>query len=756
MASITPSVGTPLPSDDQLTEKEENELIDREYKALVNDYLNSNHRRKVAIIDKAFNLARKAHEGVRRRSGEPYILHPLAVARIVCHEMGLGSTSICCALLHDVVEDTEYSTEDIRALFGDKIASIVEGLTKISREMLPDKVESAQAENFRKLILTMNDDIRVILIKIADRLHNMRTLGAMPRNKQLKIAGETLFIYAPIAHRLGLFAIKSELEELSFKIEHPEEHQYIIDKIASTEQQRQHVFERFCEPLYKAFEKINLHYDMKARVKSSYSIWRKMQEKKIPFEEVYDLFAIRIVFESDPDITDKNRCWQIYSIITDIYLVKTDRIRDWVSNPKSNGYRALHLTVMGPDGNWVEVQIRSDKMDDIAERGFAAHWKYKSQNVEEDSELEKWIETIREVLENPTPDSLDFLDTIKLNLFSEEIRVFTPKGDTIVLPQGATALDFAYAIHEEVGMHCIGAKVNHKLVPFSVPLQNGDQISIITSAKQVPSPEWRGFVTTAKARSLVDAFLRKQRREQIAKGESMVVKLFEKDGKRVTPNELDRVANYYNFHKREDFFYAVGGGSITLPNSFKKLVHEGDGNNFFSRLFRTGRGKSFDQDASQGGDASKINTRVPYLLKEHDFKTNYIIAPCCRPIYGDETIGFIDDQGKVEIHKRSCPEAIRLKSSFGDRIVETIWSDHPQSTFDAKIEIQGIDSTGILNIVIQNITEDFLIPITDVQLHAHDGVFGGTIQLKVRDVATVRRVCEALRKNPSISTVNRI
>lgn len=748
---------TPNSSKEILTETEEAALIEREYKELVQDYLNSNHRRKVAIIDKAFNLARKAHEGVRRRSGEPYILHPIAVARIVCHEMGLGSTSICSALLHDVVEDTEYSTEDIKALFGDKIASIVEGLTKISREMLPEKVESAQAENFRKLILTMNDDIRVILIKIADRLHNMRTLGAMPRNKQLKIAGETLFIYAPIAHRLGLFAIKTELEELSFKIEHPEAHQYIVDKITSTEQQRQRIFDRFCEPLYKAFEKINLQFDMKARVKSSYSIWRKMQEKKIPFEEVYDLFAIRIVFESDPDISDKNRCWQIYSIITDIYLVKTDRIRDWVSNPKSNGYRALHLTVMGPDGSWVEVQIRSEKMDDIAERGFAAHWKYKAQNVEEDSELEKWIETIREVLENPTPDSLDFLDTIKLNLFSDEIRVFTPKGDTIVLPQGATALDFAYAIHEEVGMHCIGAKVNHKLVPFSVPLQNGDQISIITSAKQFPSPEWRDFATTAKARSKIDAFLRRQRREQIAKGEMMVVNLFEKDGKTVTPNELDRVANYYNFHKREDFFFAVGDGAIILPNSFKKLVHEGDGNNFFTRLFRSNKSKALPKGDNAGDKKiPKVNTRTPYLLQEHDFKTNYRIAQCCRPIYGDETIGFIDDKGEVEIHKRSCREAIRLKSSFGDRIVETIWSDHPQSTFDAKIEIQGIDSTGILNIVIQNITEDFLIPITDVRLHAHDGIFEGTIQLKVRDVATVQRVCDALRNNPSISTVTRV
>lgn len=746
-----------------MTPKQEEEVIQQAYNELVEDYLNSNHRRKVAIIDKAFKLAKKAHAGVRRKSGEPYILHPIAVAHIVCKEMGLGSTSICCALLHDVVEDTEYTVEDLRALFGDKIASIVEGLTKISGEVLHDKVESAQAENFRKLILTMNDDIRVILIKIADRLHNMRTLGSMPRNKQLKIAGETLFIYAPIAHRLGLFAIKTELEELCFKIEHPEEYQHIISKIESSEKQRQIIFDRFAEPLNKAFKQIGLRYEMKARVKSSYSIWRKMQAKKIPFEEVYDLFAIRIVFESTPEVSDKNRCWQIYSIITDIYLVKTDRIRDWVSSPKSNGYRALHVTVMGPDGSWVEVQIRSEKMDDIAERGFAAHWKYKSENVEEDSELEKWIATIREVLENPTPDSLDFLDTIKLNLFSDEIKVFTPRGDTIVLPQGATALDFAYAIHEEVGMHCIGAKVNHKLVPFSVPLQNGDQISIITSAKQFPTPEWRKFVTSAKARSNVDSYLRKKRREQITMGEEMVVKLFERDGIAVTPNELDRVAKYFNFLKRYDFFYAVGEGTINLPNSFKKLIHDEDGNNFFLRLFRGSKNKNTSAHQHSSENKPKpnnekndgINRKVPYLLKEHNFKTNYTIAECCRPIYGDDTIGFVNDNGEVIVHKRSCPEAMRLKSSFGDSIVETIWSDHSQSTFLATIEIQGMDSTGILNALIQNITEDFIIPITDVDLHSHDGIFGGTIQLKVRDAVSVQKICDALRKNPAITSVTR-
>lgn len=734
-----------------------NAAIEREYNALIEDYLNSNHRRKVEKIEKAFVLARKAHEGTKRKSGEPYILHPIAVARIVCKEMGLGSTSIACALLHDVVEDTEYTTENIRELFGDKIASIVEGLTKISGDMFPDNVRSAQAENIRKLVLTMNDDIRVILIKIADRLHNMRTLGSMPPRKQLKIAGETLYIYAPIAHRLGLFTIKTELEELSFKIEHPTAYETIKEKIAGTAEHRTEIFEHFAAPLRKKFEDIGLQYDMLERVKSTYSIWRKMEEKKIPFEEVYDLFAVRIVFESDPEINDKNRCWQIYSIITDLYRVKTDRIRDWVSSPKSNGYRALHLTVMGPDGSWIEVQIRSRKMDDIAELGFAAHWKYKSENVEEDSELEKWIGTIRDILENPTPDSLDFLDTIKLNLFSEEIKVFTPKGDTIVLPQGATALDFAFAIHADIGMHCIGAKVNHKLVPLTCPLQNGDQIAIITSSKQFPQPEWREYVTTAKGKSIIESYLRKKKRETAQTGEEEVVKLLEKDGIVVTSTVLDRVANYFNYHKREDFFYAVGNGTILLPNSFKKLIHEGDNRNFFTRLFwSSNKAKGNGTPSEKRNKNNTVDTKVPYLLKEHDFKTNYKVAECCRPIYGDETIGFVQPDNSVVIHKRSCLEATRLKSSMGDKIVETIWSDHPHSTFLGTIEVKGLDSTGILNALIQNITEDFNIPIVNITMSADKGIFGGTIQVQVRDTIMLAKVCDELKKNPSITSVMRV
>ena len=734
-------------------EKEE-QLIKAKYDELIDAYLASNHRRKVERIEKAFNFAKKAHEGVRRRSGEPYILHPLSVAVIVCKEMGLGSTSIVCSLLHDVVEDTEYTVEDIRALFGDKVAQIVEGLTKISGDLFADrKLESAQAENFRKLIITMNDDIRVILIKIADRLHNMRTLDAMPERKQLKIAGETLFVYAPIAHRLGLFAIKTELEELSFKIEHPEEYAEISEKIRNSEAQRSELFEHFAAPLRERFDAIGLKYEIRTRVKSCYSIWRKMEQKKIPFEEVYDLFAVRIVFESDESVSDKNRCWQIYAIITDIYRVKPDRIRDWVSNPKSNGYRALHLTVMGSDGAWVEVQIRSRMMDEIAELGVAAHWKYKNDTIEEDSELEKWLETIRKILEHPSPDAMDFLDTIKLNLFNDEIKVFTPKGDTITLPQGATALDFAYAIHEEIGMHCIGAKVNHRLVPLSSPLQNGDQISVITSAKQFPVPEWRNYVTTGKAKSFIDLYLRRQRRDLAAKGEKKVVEVFRNDGLTVTASELDRVANYYNYHKREDFFYAVGQGLVSLPESFKNLAKEGDKKDFFSRLFGSSRrNKDFRNNAAENApDATKC-----YVLEEHDFKTNYTIADCCHPIYGDETIAFINPQSDVVLHKRSCPVATRLKSSFGNRIVQTEWGDHSHSLFEGRIQIKGLDSTGILNSIVQNIAEDFNLSITKVDMESRDGIFGGTITLMVHDTDTIKRVCEGLRANPSITEVTRI
>ena len=556
-------------------------MIQDGFNELLEDYLKSNHRRKVERITKAFNFANQAHAGVKRRSGEPYIMHPIAVARIVCREMGLGSTSICSALLHDVVEDTEYTVQDISDMFGPKIAQIVDGLTKISGGIFGEQA-SAQAENFRKLLLTMSDDIRVILIKIADRLHNMRTLGSMLPAKQFKIAGETLYLYAPLAHRLGLFTIKTELEDLSFKYEHPQEYEFIEQKLKATEESRNKLFEHFAVPVDEKLKEMGLHYEMKARVKSAYSIWNKMESKGITFEDIYDLYAVRIIFDPLPGVDEKNMCWDIYSAITDIYRIRPDRIRDWVSRPKANGYQALHLTVMGPDGQWVEIQIRSRRMDDIAEKGFAAHWKYKEHNVEEDTELDKWLQTITEILESPDPNALDFLDTIKLNLFTSEIFVFTPKGDIKTLPQGATALDFAYALHTNIGNKCIGAKVNHRLVPLSHPLASGDQVEILTSRSQEPQAEWLNFVTTAKARAKIDAVLKRARKDAAKLGEEKVISAFKRSEMEASTSNLDKLCMYFGFSKREEFYYAVEKGDVVLPENIKKLLKEKTDNLLFT------------------------------------------------------------------------------------------------------------------------------------------------------------------------------
>ncbi|KGN67994.1 GTP pyrophosphokinase [Porphyromonas gulae] len=750
-----------IETENKVSISEEEALVQREYSLLIQDYLNSNHRRKVEKIDKAFHLAKDAHAGAKRRSGEPYILHPIAVARIVCQEIGLGSTSICCALLHDVVEDTEYTVDDMRDMFGEKVAQIVDGLTKISGEVFSNS--SAQAENFRKLILTMNDDIRVILIKIADRLHNMRTLDSMLPAKQMKIAGETQYVYAPLAHRLGLFAIKSELEDLSFKYEHPQEYEAIKEKIRITEQHRLELFEHFATPLKQRFAGMGMSYEMKARVKSVYSIWKKMEKKGVPFEEIYDLFAVRIIFESSPNVPDKNRCWEIYSAITDIYRNRPDRIRDWVSNPKSNGYQALHLTVMGPDGEWVEVQIRSRRMDDIAEKGFAAHWKYKGDNVEEDSELEKWLSTIQEILENPNPNALDFLDTIKLNLFSNEVMVFTPKGEIKRLPQGATALDFAYSLHSDLGDHCIGAKVNHKLVPLSYVLNSGDQVEVLSSKSQQPTEEWLRYVTTARAKSKVDSFLRRKRREMVNRGEEKVVSVIRTSESMVSAELLDRIAAYFGFLNRETFFYAVGTGTVSLPESFKKLLQGEHSGNFLMRAIRSAlkAGKSNKTSSPSGKPAEKedkkaFNTKKTYILQEDEFSRNYQIAECCKPIPGDDAFGFINDDDTVVVHKRSCPIAMRLKSSFGNRILSTEWSLHSHTSFEAKLALKGIDSTGILTAVTQIISEDFNVGIKHIQLTAKDGIFEGQIHLLVHNSDDLLKICHRLRQNKYVQSVGRV
>lgn len=738
---------------------EDDLMVEKEFDALINDYLNSNHRRKVEIITKAFHLAKEAHKGARRRSGEPYIMHPLAVARIVCSEIGLGSTSICAALLHDVVEDTDYTVEDIKKIFGDKIAEIVDGLTKISSGMFGDQV-SSQAENFRKLLLTMADDIRVILVKIADRLHNMRTLGSMAPAKRHKIAGETMYIYAPLAHRLGLFAIKTELEELSFKYENTDEYNEIVSKLESSLSIRKNIFEHFAEPVIPKLDQLGFKYEIKARDKSVYSIWNKMKSKGVPFEEIYDIFAVRIIFDSEPGVDEKKRCWDIYSVITDIYKLRPDRIRDWVSRPKSNGYQALHLTVMGPDGEWVEIQIRSRRMDDIAEKGFAAHWKYKEGKIEEDNELDKWLKTITEILEHPNPNAIDFLDTIKLNLFSQEIFVFTPKGDLRTMAQGSTALDFAYELHTNIGDRCIGAKVNHKLVPLSHKLASGDQVEILTSKSQTPHPEWLGFITSAKARTKLESTLKKQKKEIAKKGEAILKNIV---GETELPTStIDKLLDFYKISKKEDFFYALGNKTIILPANLEKLFNQKDkanSSNIFMRYmkqaFRVGKKAGSDLEQLDTDDLDTVDKKKTYILEEDSFKKNFRIASCCNPIPGDKVFGFITDSNEIQVHGVNCPVGLKLKASFGNKILTLEWGQYAQYSFLSTIIIRGIDRVGMLNDITKVIITDS-VNIKSLNIESNDGIFEGKVSLFVHSVVDVQKLCSQILKIEGVQSVNRL
>ena len=617
-------------------------MVNEAYKVLRDGYLASNHRKKVEIIDRAFHFAKEAHKGIHRRSGEPYIMHPIEVARIVSQEIGLGSTSICSALLHDVVEDTEYTVEDIEAQFGKKIAEIVEGLTKISGGIFGDKA-SAQAENFRKLLLTMSSDIRVVLIKMADRLHNMRTLGSMLPSKQYKIAGETLYIYAPLAHRLGLFAIKTELEDLSFKYEHPDAYESISQKIKESEASRNDLFQRFSIPIKEDLDKMGLKYEMKARVKSIYSIWNKMEAKRVPFEEVYDLYAARIVFECPNEADEKRICWNIYSAITDHYRLHPDRTRDWISTPKANGYRALHLTVMGPDGNWVEVQIRSQRMDEMAERGFAAHWKYKIGEGEEENELAIWLQTIEDILKNPEPNAIDFLDTIKLNLLASEIVVFTPKGELRTLPNGASVLDLAYTLHSEIGNHCIAGKVNHKLVPLSHKLQSGDQAEVLTSNSQLPQPEWESFLVTAKGKQRLHAALRRGHRHVAEEGEALLKKFLEDNGLDYSTT-ITRLVNNLSLRNANELCYMIGNNELALSEQLLKQARKSS-KSLVSRIFRIGTKQKEEPEVIKF--EGKVDPKIVYQLTNVNGVRNYTLADCCHPIPGDDVVGFVNQNNIV-------------------------------------------------------------------------------------------------------------
>ena len=743
---------------DNLPPKEisDEEMINQAFHELLNDYLNTKHRKKVEIITKAFNFANQAHKGIKRRSGEPYIMHPIAVASIVCNEIGLGSTSICAALLHDVVEDTDYTVEDIENIFGPKIAQIVDGLTKISGGIFGDRA-SAQAENFKKLLLTMSNDIRVILIKIADRLHNMRTLGSMLPNKQYKIAGETLYIYAPLANRLGLYKIKTELENLSFKYEHPEEYAEIEEKLNATAAERDKVFNDFTAPIRTQLDKMGLKYRILARVKSIYSIWNKMQTKHVPFEEIFDLLAVRIIFEPRNIEEELNDCFDIYVSISKIYKPHPDRLRDWVSHPKANGYQALHVTLMGNNGQWIEVQIRSERMNDVAEQGFAAHWKYKEGGGSEDEgELEKWLKTIKEILDDPQPDAIDFLDTIKLNLFASEIFVFTPKGELKTMPQNSTALDFAFSLHTDIGSHCIGAKVNHKLVPLSHKLQSGDQVEILTSKSQRVQPQWEVFATTARARAKIAAILRKERKANQKIGEEILNEFLKKEEIRPEETVIEKLRKLHNAKNEEELLAAIGSKAIVLGEADKNELKEKQTSNWKKYLtFSFGNNKE-KQEEKEPQEKEKINPKQVLKLTEESLQKKYIMAECCHPIPGDDVLGYVDENDRVIIHKRQCPVAAKLKSSYGNRILATEWDTHKELSFLVYIYIKGIDSMGLLNEVTQVISRQLNVNIRKLTIETEDGIFEGKIQLWVHDVDDVKTICNNLKKIQNIKQVSRV
>lgn len=734
-----------------MSPEEEDRMIEDAYQDVLRAYLSSNHRKKVEIIERAFRFAKAAHKGVRRRSGEPYILHPIAVAKIVISELGLGSTSICAAFLHDVVEDTEFTKEDIAANFGDKIASIVEGLTKISGGIFGDKA-SLQAENFRKLLLSMSTDIRVVLIKMADRLHNMRTLGSMRPEKQYKIAGETLYVYAPLAHRLGLYKIKDELEDLAFKYEHPQKYAEIMAKVSESEQHRAEIVEEFVGPVREKLDAAGFKYEIKARVKSAYSIYNKMETKKVPFEEIYDIYAVRVIFENDDDSLERIRCWEIYTFFTDGHKVHPDRLRDWTSIPKANGYRALHLTAMGPDGKWIEVQIRSRKMDEIAELGYAAHWKYKTGVHEDDTELDKWMNTIKDILANPEPNAIDFLDTIKLNLFSAEIYVFTPKGDLITLPQGATVLDMAFAIHSQMGTHCIAGKINHKLVPISYKLDSGDQVEIITSESQTPQPEWMQFCNSAKAQNRLRAILRKDRRHLLDRGKKLFGEILEKEGVKDTPENIGRILGNYHLASRDDLYLMLANDEINLSSKQLRELNK-NRSSLLSKILRNPFASKKGTTAEEKREP--INRKEIYILHPDEEKPNYRLDTCCQPIPGDDVLGFVDDDEHVVVHKVSCPNAMRLKSSYGSRLVATAWGG-AADRFLATISVDGIDRHGILEEITSLMSQQLGVNIRGLNIAARQEVFHAEITVQIDNVETVENICRNLKEIKGVKFAKRI
>lgn len=693
------------------------------------------------VITKAFNLANDAHKNMRRKSGEPYILHPIAVARIATHEIGLGTKSIVSALLHDVVEDTDITIEDIQLQFGDKIANIVDGLTKIAGVL--GNRSNLQAENFRKVIMTMAEDLRVIIIKLADRLHNMRTLESMAPNKQLKIASETLFIYTPLAHRLGLYAIKTELEDLCLKYLHPNDYIEIANRIKESEKKRLTYINRFALPITNKLNELGFEFEISGRPKSIYSIWSKMEAKKVTIEEIYDLFAIRIIFDPKPNESEKTQCWNIYSSITDLYLPRPDRIRDWVSQPKANGYEALHATVMGPGGKWVEVQIRSRRMNEIAERGYAAHWKYKGMNQEE-GELDRWIKQIREMLEDPNSDAHEFLDEFKMNLFSSEIMVFSPSGEIFTLPAKATALDFAFYIHSEIGYHAIGAKVNHKLVGLKQELKSGDQIEILTSSSHEPEDNWLDIVTTAKAKSRLKNKFRETRRNLGSEGKIHLEKLLNELNLQPNSTIFRKLFNHYRTRNKEKLYTKIGEDKFS-KSDFKKILGKRSSNKWI---------KFWGIESQKTTNAvEKFDKRKTLVVDDNT--ENYQIARCCNPIPGDDVIGYRISDDDLIIHNTSCPKAIKLNSSESDKVVKVEWTIHRILAFLGRIELRGIDDVGIVNNVTTVISKELNVNMRAINVESHDGIFEGTIDVYVHNVNDLNNLIMNLGKVKGITQVAR-
>lgn len=731
-----------------IREQLENKEITNKYRALMRSIRDHSTEEERKLIRKAFNLARDAHAEVRRKSGEPFILHPLEVALIVSKEICLGPTSVAAALIHDVVEDSDYTLEDIERLFGEEIARIIDGLTKISGVF--DQNISIQAENFRKMLLTISDDIRVIIIKLADRLHNMRTMESMPEHKQVKIASETLYLYAPLAHRLGLYNIKTELEDLSLKYTEPEVYRDIYLKLKSSEAGEIKYLKNFSHRIKEALKREHFEFEIKERMKSIFSIRKKMINQGVSFEEIYDTFAIRIILDSPPE-REKSDIWRAYSIITDFYRPNPERLRDWISSPKSNGYESLHTTVMGPDGHWVEVQIRSRRMDEIAEKGYAAHWKYKENNKDKTNKLDQWIGQIREMLENNDGSAIEFVDDFKMNLFADEIYIFTPKGDLKILPTGATPLDFSFSIHTDIGLKTLGAKVNGRLVPLNYHLHSGDQVEIITSLKQKPKEDWLKYVVTAKAKSNIKQALKVEEKKIADEGKMVLRRKLNYIKVKPSENLIQEMVKYFRLKSSTELYYKVG--MKIIDNAQIKEFMRDQNKGFYSYLKNRILGKAKRQ-VSEVAEKEKLERNI-LVFGNEETKLEYKLAKCCNPIPGDEVFGYITSNEGIKVHKSNCPNAIYLQSNFANRLIKAKWISSEPSEHTSVLVIKGIDTVGLVNKVTQIISNDLNVNIRSINIAGDEGIFEGLITVVVQDKIHLNKVIEKLKLIEGVTSVDR-